>query len=80
MRHAEMPSFQRSGDHADLRELFVKRLSRLIKVRKQYGEDLNSTGAQLIDRAIYATYQDCVEHGGGQEALVLMTAHEVTER
>jgi hypothetical protein len=76
MNLAEMPPFQRSGHAAQLRAMFVQRLKRLIRVRRDYDEDLNSLGAELIDRAIYATYRDCVDYGASDEALKLMTTRD----
>lgn len=74
MKFAEMPSFQRSDQTIQMRALFINRLKRLIRVRQEYDEDLNNMGAELIDRAIYATYRDASDYGGADEALRLMTS------
>jgi hypothetical protein len=80
MNLAEMPSFQRSGQAAQMRAMFLQRLKRLIKVRRHYSDDLNTMGAEMIDRAIYATYRDCSDYGGQDEALKLMTARDQARR
>lgn len=41
------------------RSLHISRLSRLVRMRRDYREDLNPSGLKLIDRAIYATVKEC---------------------
>jgi hypothetical protein len=44
-------------------------------MRRDYREDLNPLGIRLLDRAIEATFQDCVDFGGVKEANILMTGY-----
>ena len=66
-----MPSSPRAAE-GDTKALFVSRLRRLIQQRKDYSEDLNPLGIRLLDRAIDATYQDCIDYGASSEARTLM--------
>ena len=38
--------------------VFVRRLERLMRLRRDYLDDLNPLGLRLLDRALYATYRD----------------------
>jgi hypothetical protein len=71
-----MPSSPRAT-RGQIRALFVARLERLIRLRTEYREDLNPLGLRLLDRAIYATYKDCVDYGAAQTARELMAKHPV---
>ncbi len=57
---------------ADLKEFYISRLERLIRLRRDFERDLNSLGVRLLDRSIYATFRDCVDSGGSRKARVLM--------
>ena len=70
MKSPEMPSSQ--AEEGEMKSIFVNRLRRLIRMRRDYREDLNPLGFRLLDRAIFATYQDCLEHGAGPEARALL--------
>ena len=70
MNLPERPSRQREG--AKLDALFITRLERLIRMRHDYRDDLNPLGLRLLDRAIYATYRDCVDYGAGKRAKTLI--------
>jgi hypothetical protein len=74
MTPQEMPSSRR-GTEAETTALFIGRLQRLLRLRRDYREDLNPLGFRLLDRAIYATYRDCVDYGAEQRARTLMEAH-----
>ena len=74
MSKSEMPSSRR-GSTREARQTFLKRLERLIRMRRDYREDLNPLGIRLLDRAIEATFQDCVDFGGAKEAQDLMTGY-----
>jgi hypothetical protein len=52
--------------------VFLNRLRRLIRMRREYREDLNPLGILLLDRSIDATYQDCIDFGAGDQARALM--------
>ena len=74
MQSPEMPFF-RGRTEGQFNALFVSRLERLIRLRREYREDLNPLGIRLLDRAIYATYQDCIDHGATSEAEALIANH-----
>lgn len=46
---------------AHLRRIFVNRLDRLVRLRKELkvGDDINEKGRKLIDHCIDATVDDC---------------------
>ena len=74
MKSPEMPFF-RGRTEGQINALFVSRLERLIRLRREYREDLNPLGIRLLDRAIYATYRDCLDYGATEEANALMAKH-----
>lgn len=74
MSSAEMPS-PRRGATREARQVFLRRLERLIRMRREYREDLNPLGIRLLDRAIEATFQDCIDFGGMKEAKALMAGY-----
>ena len=57
---------------SDLPELFVNRLQRLIRLRRDYEDHLNDLGVALLDRSIVATVRDCDETGVGERARALL--------
>ena len=57
--------------------VFVRRLERLMRLRRDYQDDLNPLGLRLLDRALYATYRDCLEYGAAAEANTIMAHHPV---
>lgn len=63
---------------AQVKAIFVRRLARLIRMRRDYHDDLNPLGFRLLDRAIDATYQDCLDYGAGEEAKELMRQRPLT--
>ena len=70
MPSSETPSPQ--AKEGQLKALFVTRLQRLIRMRQDYREDLNPLGFRLLDRAIDATFQDCIDYGAADEARAIM--------
>lgn len=54
---------------------FLGRLERLIRLRSTYAEDLNPLGLRLLDRAIDATYRDCIDYGAADAARPVMAQH-----
>jgi hypothetical protein len=64
-------SFQ-SAAHDEAKDVFVSRLARLIRLRRDFGDDLNQLGIDLLDRSIYATYRDCIDFGAADEARQLV--------
>ena len=76
MKSSETPSSE-GRTEGQLKALFVNRLERLLRMRKDYREDLNPLGLRLMDRAIDATYRDCVDYDAGDEARGVMSRHTV---
>jgi hypothetical protein len=76
MRSQEMPSPTGSGQGLT-KALFVRRLERLIRLRRDYSDDLNPLGLRLLDRAIHSTYQDCITYGAHDEVRNLLAQHPV---
>lgn len=56
----------------DLPALYVSRLERLVRLRRDYEDHLNDLGVQLLDRSIVATVRDCVDSGVGDRAWALL--------
>ena len=67
-----MPWSFQSTAQDEARDVFVSRLARLIRLRRDFGGDLNQLGIDLLDRSIYATYRDCMDFGAGDEARQLV--------
>jgi hypothetical protein len=59
------------------RTVFIRRLERLMRLRRDYLDDLNPLGLRLLDRALYATYRDCLDYGATQEANEIMAKHPI---
>jgi hypothetical protein len=76
MRSYEKPSPAESGQGLT-RALFTRRLERLIRLRREYSEDLNPLGLRLLDRAISSTYKDLLELGAGDEVKHIVAKHPV---
>jgi hypothetical protein len=74
MASPEMPSSPRA-DEGQIKAVFTTRLERLLQMRKDYREDLNPLGLRLLDRAIDATYRDCVDFGAADQARAIMSKH-----
>lgn len=60
------------GSYSQLQMHFLKRLSRLLRLRAEQSGQLNDDGIHLIDRAIYSTYCDTVDLGVTAEAQNLL--------
>lgn len=60
--------------------VFLDRLQRLIRIRREYQDDLNPLGLRLLGRAIDATFIDCVDYEASTPALEIMKAHRYPER
>ena len=56
------------GKQPDMQAHYVARLRRLLQLRRAHLGELNQDGVWLLDRAIFATYCDCVEVGAGLAA------------
>ncbi len=51
------------SDAASLRSVYVDRIERLLRLRREHEPELNSQGIRLLDRAIFAAYCACREAG-----------------
>jgi hypothetical protein len=51
-----------------LREGYLQRLRRLLRLRRDHFEELNDQGLRLLDRSIFAAYCDCIDIGQGDAA------------
>jgi hypothetical protein len=51
-----------------LREGYLSRLRRLLRLRRDHFEELNDQGLRLLDRSIFAAYCDCLDIGEGESA------------
>lgn len=51
-----------------LREGYISRLRRLLRLRRDHFEELNDQGLRLLDRSIFAAYCDCLDIGEGEAA------------
>ena len=74
MAYSDKPSQTAEGQTKDV---FIRRLERLMRLRRDYLNDLNPLGLRLLDRALYATYRDCLDYGANQEANEIMAKHPV---
>ncbi len=50
-------------DTASLKSVYVDRMERLLRLRREHELELNSQGIRLLDRAIFAAYCACREAG-----------------
>ncbi len=71
----DTPSPSSRAEESQVKAIFLGRLQRLIRLRREYREDLNRLGLSLLDRAINATYRDCIEYGAEDAARPIMAAH-----
>jgi hypothetical protein len=66
------PMKESESSYAPLQLYFLKRLSRLLRLRGEQSGQLNEPGLLLIDRAIYSTYCDAVDLGVTEDAQTLL--------
>lgn len=55
-----------------LRDGYLSRLRRLLRLRRDHYEELNEAGLRLLDRSIFAAYCDCLDIGQGEEARAVL--------
>ncbi len=53
---------------ASLRDVYLSRLERLVKLRSQHKQELNGRGILLLDRSIFSAYYACRNSGVRSEA------------
>jgi hypothetical protein len=51
-----------------LRDGYLSRLRRLLRLRRDHFDELNEQGLRLLDRSIFAAYCDCLDIGQGDAA------------
>ncbi|MDP9237737.1 MAG: hypothetical protein M3P30_10175 [Chloroflexota bacterium] len=51
-----------------LRDGYLSRLRRLLRLRRDHFDELNEQGLRLLDRSIFAAYCDCLDIGQGEAA------------
>jgi hypothetical protein len=51
-----------------LRDGYLQRLRRLLRLRRDHYDELNEQGLRLLDRSIFAAYCDCIDIGQGDAA------------
>ena len=61
-----------------LRNVYVGRMERLLRLRSEHAEELNGQGLRLLDRAIFAAYCACREAGVEHEAKNILHDANVT--
>ena len=55
-----------------LRDGYLSRLRRLLRLRRDHFEELNEQGLRLLDRSIFAAYCDCLDIGQGDAAKAVL--------
>ena len=70
MRSPETPFASPAGEN--LRRHYVRRLERLVRLRRDFQDDLNPLGLELLEKSIHATYSDCVANGAEGDARLLV--------
>jgi len=55
-----------------LREGYLSRLRRLLRLRRDHMDELNEQGLRLLDRSIFAAYCDCIDIGQGDAARAVL--------
>ncbi len=55
-----------------LRDGYLNRLRRLLRLRRDHFDELNEQGLRLLDRSIFASYCDCIDIGQGDAAKAVL--------
>jgi hypothetical protein len=55
-----------------LKEGYLQRLRRLLRLRRDHFDELNEQGLRLLDRSIFAAYCDCIDIGQGDAAKAVL--------
>jgi hypothetical protein len=61
-----------AANATQLREGYLSRLRRLLRLRRDHFEELNDQGLRLLDRSIFAAYCDCLDIGEGEAARAVL--------
>ncbi|MHB8376838.1 MAG: hypothetical protein ACYDEB_07765 [Dehalococcoidia bacterium] len=51
-----------------LKDGYLSRLRRLLRLRRDHFDELNEAGLRLLDRSIFSAYCDCLDIGQGEAA------------
>lgn len=54
--------------YSDLQLYFLRRLSRLLRLRQQEVGRLKTSELRMLDRGLFSAYRDCTDEGVGAEA------------
>ncbi|OGO51282.1 MAG: hypothetical protein A2148_00315 [Chloroflexi bacterium RBG_16_68_14] len=65
---------------ASLREVYLRRLRRLLRLRHQHEQELNRQGIRLLNHSVFAAYCDCRAIGVGEEARQILRQANVALR
>ncbi len=65
--NAELAAIARATPD-QLKDGYLNRLRRLLRLRRDHFEELNDQGLRLLDRSIFAAYCDCLDIGEGNAA------------
>jgi hypothetical protein len=55
-----------------LRDGYLNRLRRLLRLRRDHFDELNEQGLRLLDRSIFAAYCDCIDIGQSEAAKAVL--------
>ena len=64
---AMIPEINRARPE-QLKDGYLARLRRLLRLRRDHYDELNDAGLRLLDRSIFAAYCDCLDIGQGEAA------------
>lgn len=78
MEEKTSPLIEEQKLYSPLQAHFLNRLERVLRLRFEQTGNLNEGGTQLLDRAIYSTYCDCLDLGVGEEARELLRKFPVS--
>ena len=67
-----------SATSEQLREGYLARLRRLLRLRRDHFDELNEQGLRLLDRSIFAAYCDCLDIGQGDAARAVLKDVQLT--
>ena len=68
------------SDPESLKSVYVARIERLLRLRREHEAELNSQGIRLLDRAIFAAFCACREAGVEDKAKLILREANVTLR
>ncbi|MEX2158176.1 MAG: hypothetical protein WEB04_02120 [Dehalococcoidia bacterium] len=57
---------------SSLRVVYLQRLQRLLRLRREHEQELNQQGLRLLDRSLFAAYCACRDAGAEEEARAIL--------